>query len=93
MTSTPPATGRRASSAAARRVERALDVVLELVGELAEERPVGRRGAGHGLHQGGDDAALAREEAVAHLAQGLVGGRRGERGLELRPEAFDLGGV
>ena len=71
------------------RVEARFDLLLQLVGELAEARPlVGRRGAER-LQQRGDEPALAREVPIADGAE--LGRARGGReiALELRAEGVD----
>src|SRR5690606_39932861 len=49
--------------------EPGVDIRLELIGELSETRPFGRRNVAERLQERGEDPAFAREIAVADRAQ------------------------
>ncbi len=77
VTSTAPAGRTRRRDLRDARVERRLDLLLQLVDLLAERGPLGRRGRRELLHQRRDGAALAAEEPIAQRLQlGLVRARR-----------------
>jgi hypothetical protein len=66
-----------------------LDVGLQFVGQPSERRPIVGRGRSHRLHQRRDDAALARQIAVADSLQIAVGGRGGQFRGELVAQPGD----
>src|SRR4029079_14626915 len=73
------------------RVERGLDLLLQLVDLLAERGPLGRRSRRELLHQRRDGAALPAEEPIAQRFQLRLGGRLTEGVGELRTEKVDGG--
>ena len=69
VTSTAPAGGRAPFRGGDAFVERRFDLLLEIVGELAERGPRIRRRGAERLEQRRDEPALAREIAIADRAQ------------------------
>jgi hypothetical protein len=81
---------RRARELREARLDDLFDVLLQLVGRLAEARTLVGAGAPERLHEGGDQAVLARQIPVAHAAQIGVARRGRHVGVELLPERSNV---